>query len=64
VVESIEETESSMLAFGQRDDQQVVMKVIRNWGDEWRSAETLDAFQGNGVVRVYDYVEGAMLLER
>jgi streptomycin 6-kinase len=35
-----------------------------NRGDEWHSAEMLGAFQGNGVVRVYDYVEGAMLLER
>jgi streptomycin 6-kinase len=64
VVERVEETESSILAFGQRDDQQVVLKVVRNRGDEWRSAEILDAFQGNGIVRVYDYVEGAMLLER
>jgi streptomycin 6-kinase len=64
VVERVEETESSILAFGQRDDQQVVLKVIRNRGDEWESAEILDAFQGNGVVRVYDSVEGAMLLER
>ena len=64
VVERVEETESSILAFGQRDDQEVVLKVIRNRGDEWRSAEILDAFQGNGFVRVYDYVQGAMLLER
>jgi streptomycin 6-kinase len=64
VVERVEETKSSILAFGQRGNQQVVLKVIRNRGDEWRSAEILDAFQGNGFVRVYDYVEGAMLLER
>jgi streptomycin 6-kinase len=60
VVEHVEETESSILAFGQRGNQQVVLKVIRNRRDEWRPAEMLDAFQGNGVVRVYDYVEGAL----
>ncbi|MEA2601432.1 MAG: streptomycin 6-kinase [Acidobacteriota bacterium] len=64
VVERMAETESSILAFGRRDDQPVVLKVIRNRGDEWRSGEILDAFAGQGVVRVYDYVEGAMLLER
>ncbi len=64
VVERIAETESSILAFGRRDDQPVVLKVIRNRGDEWRSGEILDAFAGQGVVRVYDYVEGAVLLER
>lgn len=64
VVEHTTETESSILAFGRRDDQPVVLKVIRQRGDEWRSGEILDAFEGKGVVRVYDYVAGAMLLER
>jgi streptomycin 6-kinase len=63
-VERLVETESSVLVFGQRDDQGVVLKVVRNRGDEWRSGEILDAFEGVGVVRVYDHVEGAMLLER
>ncbi len=63
-VEHLVETESSVLVFGRRDDQPVVLKVIRNRGDEWRSGEILDAFEGKGVVRVYDYVDGAMLLER
>jgi len=64
VVERIAETESSILAFGRRHEQPVVLKVVRNRGDEWHSGEILNAFAGNGVVRVYDYVEGAMLLER
>jgi streptomycin 6-kinase len=64
IVEHSVETESSILVFGRRDDQPVVLKVIRNRADEWRSGEILDAFDGKGVVRVYDYVEGAMLLER
>jgi streptomycin 6-kinase len=63
VVERVAATESSVLAFGRRDHQQVVLKVIRNRGDEWHSGEVLDAFQGHGVVRVHDYCEGAMLLE-
>jgi streptomycin 6-kinase len=38
--------------------------VLKQPGDEWRSGEILDAFDGNGVVRVYEYIEGAMILER
>lgn len=64
VVEHRMDTESSILAFGLRDSQPVVLKVLKTRGDEWRSAEILDAFEGRGAVRVYDYVDGAMLLER
>jgi streptomycin 6-kinase len=64
VVERIAETETSVLAFGRRDAGPVVLKVVKDPGDEWRSGEVLDAFGGKGVVRVYDHVEGAVLLER
>jgi streptomycin 6-kinase len=64
VVERQVETEGSVLAFGQRGDQSVVLKVIRDRGDEWRSGDILNAFAGNGVVRVLDYLDGAVLLER
>ncbi len=64
VVDLILETESSLIGFGKRGDQPVVLKVIRRPGDEWRSGEILDAFDGKGVVRVYEYVDGAVLLER
>jgi streptomycin 6-kinase len=64
VVNQTLETESSLIGFGTRGDQSVVLKVIRWPGDEWRSGEILDAFDGKGVVRVYEYVEGAVLLER
>src|SRR5262245_37872157 len=64
VVEGFSETENSVLAFGQRDGQPVVLKVVKSRGEEWRSGWVLDAFEGRGVVRVYEYVEGAMLLER
>lgn len=64
VVERTSETESSFIAFGKRGSQPVVLKVLRNQGGEWRSGEILDAFEGRGLVRVYEYVEGAVLLER
>jgi len=38
--------------------------VVRQPGDEWHCGEVLHAFDGRGVVRVYEYVEGAVLLER
>ncbi len=64
VVEQILETESSVIAFGTRGQQRVVLKVIKESGDEWDSGRVLDAFKGKGVVRVYDYLGGAVLLER
>src|SRR2546426_3674205 len=64
VVERRSETEGSFLAFGRRESQRVVLKVLKNEGDEWRSGEVLDAFEGKGVVRVYEYMVGAVLLER
>jgi streptomycin 6-kinase len=64
VVNQTLETESSLIGFGTHGDQPVVLKVVRRPGDEWRSGEILDAFDGKGVVRVYEYVEGALLLER
>ena len=58
------ETPSSVISYGRRDDRPVVLKVVKQRGDEWRSGEVLDAFAGRGVVRVYEHVDGAMLLER
>lgn len=43
VVERVLETDSSVIAFGRRDRQPVVVKVIRNTGDEWRAGAILDA---------------------
>ncbi len=63
-VDHVTETDTSIIAFGKRDKQPVVLKVIKNYGDEWRAGEILDAFDGRGMVRVYKYIEGAMLLER
>jgi streptomycin 6-kinase len=63
-VERITETNSSLLAFGLQAGRPVVVKVIRAPGDEWRSGEILDTFEGKGVVAVFERTEGALLLER
>lgn len=58
------DTPSSVIAYGRRDGRAVVLKVVKVRNDEWRSGEVLSAFGGRGVVRVLEYVEGAVLLER
>lgn len=63
-VERVIETQSSVVAFGRRGNRPVVLKVVRRRGDEWRGGEILNAFNGSGVARVYEYTEGAVLLER
>jgi streptomycin 6-kinase len=64
VVKDTVETETSVIAFGGRDNEPVVLKVIRQPGDEWRSGEILKAFDGHGVAHVYEHAPGAVLLER
>ena len=64
LIEETIETETSVLAFGVRVDQPIVLKVIKSEGDEWNSGNILAAFAGRGVVRVHEYVPGAVLLER
>lgn len=63
-VEDTLETHSSLIAFGRRGNQPVVLKVIRQPGDEWLSGEVLEVFDGKGMVQVYEHVGGAVLLER
>ncbi|MDP9336855.1 MAG: aminoglycoside phosphotransferase family protein, partial [Actinomycetota bacterium] len=58
------ETAGSFIAYGRRDAQPVVLKMVKCPGDEWGSGEALTAFDGRGVVRVYEHVGGALLLER
>ena len=58
------ETGSSVLVFGRRTGEPVVLKVVKHPGDEWLSGAVLSAFRGKGVVRVFDYADGALLLER
>lgn len=64
VVEHTLKTEGAVIVFGRRGTQPVLLKVLKNRGDEWHSGEILDAFEGRGVVKVYEHVEGAVLLER
>lgn len=63
-VENTFETESSMIGLGRQSDHPVVLKVVKRPGDEWNSGRMLEAFAGNGMVRVYEHVEGAILMER
>lgn len=58
------ETESSSVSFVTRDNQSLVLKVIKQENDEWRAGEVLNAFAANGVARVFQHIGGAMLLER
>jgi len=63
VVQETLETQSSFLAFGARGNTPVVLKVLRQPGDEWRCGEVLAAFEGKGMVRAYESINGAVLLE-
>ncbi|MGH9873993.1 MAG: aminoglycoside phosphotransferase family protein [Pyrinomonadaceae bacterium] len=70
-VEDTFETETSVITFGTRDvttaasgNQPVVLKVIKQQGDEWRSGEILAAFDRHGVARVYEQAPGVVLMER
>ncbi len=58
------ETESSLVAFGRRGGDEVVLKVVRRPCDEWHSGEVVAAFGGRGMVRALEHVPGAVLLER
>ena len=62
--ERMTETDSSVLVFGRRADQAVVLKVIKRQQDEWLSGQVLQSFDGRGVVRLLEHNEGALLLER
>ena len=63
-VEETRETPTSLIAFGQRGGEPLVIKLVKGEGDEWESGEIVATFEGRGVVRVHDYVDGALLLER
>ena len=63
-LEETRETPTSLLGFGMRAGQRVVLKITRQDGDESHSGKILEAFGGDGAVRVYEYETGAVLLER
>ena len=57
-------TETSVLVHGRRAGKAVVLKVVKEQGDEWRCGEVAATFGGRGVVEVYEEVPGAALFER
>lgn len=57
-------TATSVLVYGKRAGRPVVLKVVKEQGDEWRSGEIAAKFGGRGVVEVYEHMAGAALLER
>jgi streptomycin 6-kinase len=63
-VENVVQTPSSLIAFGICRDREVVLKVIRQPGDEWYGGHAAAAFLGRGVVTVLEHAPGEMLLER
>lgn len=63
-IESVHETVNSLIAYGQRAEMPVVLKVVKHPGDEWFSGDVVQAFAGHGMARVYEYAGGALLLER
>ena len=64
VIEESFETNSSVISFVRRDEEALILKLIKQPGDEWRAGEILSAFNGKGVVCVHEATAGAMLLER
>lgn len=62
-LDEVRETATSVIGFGVRDGQRVVLKLIKT-DDELHSGAVLRAFGGDGAVRVLDSQVGAVLLER
>jgi streptomycin 6-kinase len=58
------ETPTSVIGFGRRGDDRVVLKITRKRCDESHAGEILQAFNGEGSVRVLESETGAVLLER
>lgn len=63
-VDAVVHAPVSLVAYGMRDGTPVVLKVIKEPGDEWWSGEVTSAFRGRGMARVFEYAGGALLLER
>lgn len=63
-LEETRATASSLIGFGVRDGERVVLKLITSAHDELHSGKVLRAFQGSGAVRVLEEEVGAVLVER
>lgn len=64
-LEEARETATSLLGFGLHDGRGVVLKITKHAGaDEAHSGKVLQAFGGDGAVKVFECETGAVLLER
>lgn len=63
-IDMTRETASSVLAFGRRGSESVVLKVAKQPGDEWLSGRVIRAFAGCGVAPAIEVADGAVLLRR
>jgi streptomycin 6-kinase len=57
-------TPTSLIVDGKRAGKPVVLKVVKEPGDEWRCGEMTAKFGGRGVVQVYEHTTGAALFEK
>jgi streptomycin 6-kinase len=57
-------TKTALVVHGKRGGAPVVLKVVKEPGDEWRCGEMAAEFGGRGVVRVYEHMGGAALFEK
>jgi hypothetical protein len=63
-IERTAATRTSLLVHGKRAGKPVVLKVVKQEGDEWRCGEIAAKFGGRGVVQVYEHMPGAALFEK
>jgi streptomycin 6-kinase len=57
-------TKTSLVVHGRRAGKPVVLKLVKQHGDEWRCGEMAAKFGGRGVVQVYEHMGGAALFEK
>ncbi len=63
-IEDSFETESSVISRVSRAGESLILKIVKSPGDEWNAGPVVEAFDGKGMVRVFEHTGGAMLLER
>jgi streptomycin 6-kinase len=63
-IERTAATPRSLIVHGKRAGKPVVLKVVKDQGDEWRCGELAAKFGGRGVVQVYEHIPGAALFEK
>jgi streptomycin 6-kinase len=63
-IERTAATPTSLIVHGKRAGVPVVLKVVKQEGDEWRCGEIAAKFGGRGVVQVHEHMAGAALFEK